>query len=124
MLLCAGDKKSQERDIRGAIAYWDDYRKERVRRHRSHDDYLNAALKDPKEAALYLNAAAQEDDPALVLAALAQVARAHGMAKTAKKAALSRMGLYKSLSKNGNPRFRSFLGLVAASGLRLSFTPA
>ena len=92
-----------------------------MRNYRSHDDYLNKALKNPKEAALYLNEAAEENDPALILHALAQVAKAHGVSRMAKKVSLSRMGLYKTLSKKGNPEFRTFLGILSASGLQMSF---
>ena len=95
-----------------------------MRTYRTDDDYLDEVLQDPKEAALYLNAAMEENDPPLLLVALAQVARAHGKSKTAKKASISRAGLYKSLSKNGNPGFKTFLSLLAASGLRMSFKPA
>ena len=91
--------------------------------YRSHDDYLNERLKDPKEAALYLNAAAEENDPKLLLAALAQVARAHGVSRMAKRVSLSRMGMYKSVSRNGNPQFKTFLGILNASGLQISFKP-
>lgn len=94
-----------------------------MKTYRSHDDYLLTALKDPKEAARYLNAAAEENDQALILAALAQVAKARGLSRTAKMAALSRMGLYKTLSKNGNPEFKTFLGVLRASGLQMSFRP-
>ncbi|MCX5789143.1 MAG: putative addiction module antidote protein [Elusimicrobia bacterium] len=90
---------------------------------RSHDEYLRVALKDPREAAAYLNAAVEENDPALILAALADVARAHGVSKTAKKASLTRMGLYKMLSKGGNPQFKTLLGVLNASGLQISFRP-
>lgn len=94
-----------------------------MKTYRSHDDYLNKALKDPKEAARYLNAAAEENDQALIIAALAQVAKAHGLSRTAKMAAISRMGLYKTLSKKGNPEFRTFMGVLRASGLQMSFRP-
>ncbi len=95
-----------------------------MRTYRSNDDYMDEELKDPKEAALYLNAAMEENDPALLLVALAQVARAHGATKTAKKASMSRAGLYKSLSKKGNPGIKTFMSLLNASGLRMSFKPA
>ena len=39
---------------------------------------LVEALKDPREAAAYLNAAMEEDDRALFLLALRNVAEAHG----------------------------------------------
>jgi len=90
---------------------------------RTHDDYLSESLKDPQEAALYLNAATEEGDPALILEALAQVARAHGVTRMAKRVSLSRMGLYKSLSKTGNPEFKTFWSLLKASGLQLTFKP-
>ena len=94
-----------------------------MRHYRSHDDYLKEALKDPKEAAHYLNAAVEENDPALLLAALADVARAHGASRMAKKASLSRMGLHKTLSKKGNPEFKTFFGILKASGLQMAFKP-
>jgi probable addiction module antidote protein len=95
-----------------------------MKRYRTHDDYLGKTLKDPKEAALYLNAAAEENDPALMLAALAQVVKAHGVSKMAKKVALSRAGVYKTLSKGGNPELKTFMGIVNASGMKISFKPA
>lgn len=95
-----------------------------MRIYRSHEDYLKQALKDPQEAALYLNAAADENDPALILAALAHVAKAHGISRMAKRVSLSRMGLYKTLSRKGNPEFKTFVGLLNASGLQMSFKPA
>ncbi|MFA5974831.1 MAG: addiction module antidote protein [Elusimicrobiota bacterium] len=94
-----------------------------MRKYRTHDDYLTHSLKNPKEAALYLNAAAEENDPALLLEALAQVARAHGVTHMAKRVSLSRMGLYKTLSKKGNPEFKTFVGILKASGLQLAFKP-
>lgn len=95
-----------------------------MKNYRSHDDYLNKSLRDPKEAARYLNAAVEENDPSLILVALAQVAQAHGVSKMAKKTSLSRIGLYKSLSKKGNPEFKTFIGVLNASGLQMSFKPA
>jgi len=94
-----------------------------MRTYRNHDDYLDKVLKDPKEAARYLNAAAEENDQTLILVALAQVAKAHGLSKTAAKASLSRMGLYKTLSKKGNPEFKTFMGVLNAAGLQMSFRP-
>ncbi|HAN05862.1 MAG TPA: putative addiction module antidote protein [Elusimicrobia bacterium] len=95
-----------------------------MKKYRSHDDYLDKALKDPKEAALYLNAAAEENDPALMLAALAQVVRAHGVTRTAKGVSLSRAGIYKTISSGGNPELKTFMGILKVSGLRMVFKPA
>lgn len=94
-----------------------------MRKHRTHDEYLKEALKNPKEAALYLNAAVEEGDPALLLVALGQVARAHGVSRMAKRIALSRLGLYKTLSRKGNPEFRTLLSILKASGVQLFFKP-
>jgi probable addiction module antidote protein len=94
-----------------------------MKKYRTHDDYLAQSLQNPAEAALYLNAATEENDPELLLRALSQVAKAHGMARTAKRTRLSRMGLYKTLSDEGNPQLKTFLRILKASGIRLAFRP-
>ncbi len=94
-----------------------------MKKYRTHDEYLTESLKNPKEAALYLNAAAEENDPSLLLVALANVAKAHGVTHMAKRVSLSRMGLYKTLSKKGNPEFKTFLGILKASGIPIAFKP-
>ena len=50
----------------------------------SYDDYLGQALKDPAEAAAYIEATLEMDDPAALLVALRQVAQAHGSAEVAR----------------------------------------
>lgn len=94
-----------------------------MRKYQSHEDYLIETLKDPREAALYLTAAAEENDPVLLVRALSQVAKAHGVARMAKRISISRMGLYKTISKNGNPQLNTFLGILKASGIQLFFKP-
>ncbi len=93
------------------------------RKFRTFDTYLIESLKDPKEAALYLNAALEENDRELLLVALTDVARAHGLAKLAKRAHLSRMGLYKLLSRHKNPGLKTFLSILEASGITIQFKP-
>jgi probable addiction module antidote protein len=88
-----------------------------------YERWLVKSLKDPKEAALYLNAAIEEDDLEVFLLALWHVARAHGMSAMARKIQLHRVSLHKMLSKKGNPEFRSVLKIVNASGLKLQFQP-
>lgn len=87
-----------------------------------YEDLLLEDLKDPAEAAAYLEAAIEEDDPAVFLLALRQVAKARGMAAVARKAKLGRESLYKALSENGNPELRTVNNLLHAMGLRLSVT--
>src|SRR5262245_30153324 len=94
-----------------------------MKKYRTHDDYLEESLKNPKEAALYLNAVAQEGDPALLLVALGQVAKAHGISQMAKQVSLTRMGLYKTLSRKGNPGFRTLINILDAAGIQLVFKP-
>jgi len=82
-------------------------------------------LRDVGEAEEYLNAAVEEDDPALFLLALRNVAEAQGgVAQLAEKAKLNRESLYKMLSERGNPEFKSLDALLHALGFRLAVTAA
>ena len=67
----------------------------------------------------YLEAALEHGDPALVAAALGDIARAKGMTQVAKDAGLGRESLYKALSPAGNPEFATILKVVSALGLQL-----
>ena len=80
-------------------------------------------LKSQDDMAAYLDAALKEGDPALVAAALGDIARAKGMAQVARDAGLGRESLYKALSPAGNPEFATILKVVAALGLQLHATP-
>ena len=90
-----------------------------MRKTKPFHDYLVESLEDPEEAAEYLNAVLEENDPKLFLAALRDVADAYGMSKMAKKTKLNRPSLYRMLSKEGNPEIYSVFSLLAAIGLRL-----
>jgi probable addiction module antidote protein len=81
-------------------------------------------LKTEEEMAAYLEAALEEGDPALVVAALGDIARAKGMTQIAREAGLGRESLYKALSPSGNPEFATILKVVDALGLRLPVEPA
>ncbi|MGV8059719.1 MAG: addiction module antidote protein [Smithellaceae bacterium] len=59
------------------------------------------------------------NDPALIAAALGDIARAKGMTQIAKKAGLGRESLYKSLSAQGNPELSTVLKVIHALGLKL-----
>jgi probable addiction module antidote protein len=90
----------------------------------SYQQDLIESLKDPCEAAAYLNAAIEEGDRAVFLLALRNVAEANGgMAALSEKANLSRESLYRMLSKRGNPEIKSLLSLLHAMGLRLAVEP-
>jgi probable addiction module antidote protein len=87
----------------------------------SHRERLIVELRaDPQLAAEYLNAAAEDEDPRVYLAALRTVAEAEGMAKVAKAAGVPRESLYRALSPGGNPRFSTLHAILKAAGLKLA----
>jgi len=74
----------------------------------------------------YLRACLEEapDDAALLTAALGDIARARGMMGLAKKTGLTREGLYKALSKDGNPSLGTVLKVINALGMKLALKVA
>jgi len=78
-------------------------------------------LRTPEDCALYIQAAIVEaaDDPAFIAKALGDVARSRGMAQTARDCGVSREGLYKALSAEGNPSFATVLKVARALGVKL-----
>lgn len=93
-------------------------------RDKSYDDALTAALTDPDEAAAYIEATLDLEDPAALLVALRQVAKAHGMAEVARRAELGEKTLFRALSENGNPTVDTLHRVLHAVGLRLTVAPA
>jgi probable addiction module antidote protein len=78
-------------------------------------EYLN----DEKAIAEYLTAMMEDGDPALLAAALGDIARARGMSEIAKASGLTREALYKALRPNAQPRFETISRVCAALGVRL-----
>ncbi len=81
-------------------------------------------LETEEDMAAYLEAALEDGDPALVAAALGDIARAKGMTQLARDTGLGRESLYKALSPDGNPELATVLKVVRALGLRLHATAA
>ncbi len=81
-------------------------------------------LESETDVAAYLQAALEEGDPALVVHALGNIARARGISQIARATGLRRESLYKVLSPEGNPEFATVLKVVTALGIRLSAEPA
>ena len=79
-----------------------------------------AHLKSARDVAAYLNAALEDGDPALIAAALGDIARAKGMATIARSAGLGRESLYKALSPDGRPELATVMKVVQALGLKLT----
>ena len=89
----------------------------------NYQDYLLESLKDPAEAAAYVEAVLELEDPAALLLALRQVAKAHGMADVARRADVGEKTLFRALSETGNPTVATLHKVLHAVGLRLSVTP-
>ncbi len=88
---------------------------------KNYKEHLLKQLQKPKEAAAYLNAALQDEDPHVFLLALRDIAEAKGgMGWLADEADLNRENLYRTLSLKGNPRFFSLLTVLDAVGLEFS----
>ncbi len=81
-------------------------------------------LETEEDMAAYLEAALEEGDPALVAAALGDIARAKGMAQIARETGLGRESRNKALSPDFNPEFATVLKVVRALGLRSHATAA
>ena len=81
-------------------------------------------LVSERDIVAYLEAAFEEGDPALIAAALGDIARAKGMTELARETGLGRESLYKALSPSGNPEFATIMRVVEALGLKLHATAA
>ena len=82
-------------------------------------DYLNTF----DDVAAYLEAVLEEaeDDPKVIAAALGAIARSRNLSEIARQAGMSREGLYKALSADGNPSLATVVRVAHALGLRLQF---
>ncbi|GAB5411507.1 MAG: putative addiction module antidote protein [Chlamydiales bacterium] len=94
-----------------------------MRKTKKYKEDLLEDLQDPEEAAEYLNAAMQDDDPQVFLLAIRDVVEAQGgMSWLADRSKLNRESLYRTLSARGNPRLTSLRAVLNAFGLGLSVT--
>ncbi|MBV9852721.1 MAG: putative addiction module antidote protein [Armatimonadetes bacterium] len=82
-------------------------------------------MADPEYVAGYLEAVLEEGDTETFLIALRNVAKANGgMTQLARATSLGRESLYKALSEQGNPEFKTLQAILGALGLRFSVTRA
>ena len=79
-------------------------------------------LKSEADITAYLDACFEEagDDPAFLTHALGVAARARNMSQLARDSGLTREGLYKALSAEGNPSFGTVLKVADAMGYRFA----
>nr|WP_154436849.1 addiction module antidote protein [Xylella fastidiosa] len=82
-------------------------------------EYLNSE----EEVAAYLTAVLEENDPALLAAALGDIARSRGMSQIAKDSGITREALYKALRPGSEPRFDTISRVCTALGIRLVAQP-
>ena len=71
--------------------------------------------------AAYLSSIIEEGDPQLLLAAISDVAKAHGMSKIASDSGLGRESLYKALKPESKPRFETILKVLNSLGVKIQF---
>lgn len=83
-------------------------------------DYLD----NEEVIAEYLNAALEDPNPEVFLAAVADVAKARGMTQLAKDTGLGRESLYKALAPGAKPRYDTILKLLHGLGVKLHAEPA
>ena len=81
----------------------------------------------PEEIDEYVNLVfseyAKDGNTAALLSSLRSIARVKGVSNIAKEVKMSRQGVQKALSANGNPRLESFTAIVQAMGYQLQLVP-
>jgi len=80
-------------------------------------------LDSDEAVAEYLTAILEEHEPALLAAALGDIARARGMSEIARASGLTREALYKALRPDAQPRFETVARVCAALGVKLVAQP-
>ena len=92
---------------------------------RHHPFDASEFLNSPEECAAYLQEFLDdEEDQTLLFSAIGDVLKAQRrMTQAAQELGVSREGLYKSLSDNGNPSFQTIAHTLRLLGLKLSIHP-
>jgi len=81
-------------------------------------------LETEQDVAGYLAEAFETNDLTVVRKAMENVAKARNMTQIANEMGISRRGLYKMFSDNGNPEFVTVQKFLKAVGAKLSVRPA
>jgi probable addiction module antidote protein len=80
-------------------------------------------IKSPEQQAAYLEAAFEDGNPALIAAAIGDIARARGMSDLARETGVTRNALYKAFRDGGNPTLSTLSSVVNALGYKLAVSP-
>ncbi len=70
--------------------------------------------------AAFLTEAAQDENPAIFMRALAEVAKARGMTQVARDAGLGRESLYKALAPGSKPRYETIAAVMRALKVKIA----
>ena len=79
-------------------------------------------LKTAEDVREYLEV--EDGDPALIAAALGDVARARGMTEIAREASISREAMYKAFRPEGNSTLETLTCVIRVLGLKLTVRAA
>lgn len=82
-------------------------------------NYLNSE----QDIEMYLQVVLEDGDPALLAAALGDIARARGMTQLARDTGLSRESLYKGLSGQRAPSSDTLFKVMHALGFKFTMQP-
>ena len=80
-------------------------------------------LDSEEMVAEYLAATLEDENPDVFIAALGDVAKAHGMTKIAEASGLGRESLYKSLKSGSKLRYDTVQKILGAFGVKLTVIP-
>ncbi|MFN3314092.1 MAG: addiction module antidote protein [Hyphomonas sp.] len=81
------------------------------------------AVKTAEDARTYIDAALEEVGPEHLKAVLRGIAESEGMTALAERAGITRAGLYRALSDEGDPKLSTLTAVLDALGLRLTIVP-
>jgi probable addiction module antidote protein len=81
-------------------------------------------LDDEEIIAEYLTAALENNDPAVFLAAVGNVAKARGMTAIAAATGLGRESLYKAMAPGAKPRYDTVLKVLQSLGVKVRIEAA
>jgi probable addiction module antidote protein len=126
ILLCSGDKSTQDKDIQQVFELAHALNEEEKMKNQMITIHLWDATdhqENEEDMVLYLEAALEEKDSALISAVSRDIARANGMGQIAEKTGLRRTSLCKALSPDGHAEFATILKVVDALGLELCVMP-
>ena len=84
----------------------------------------SAFLDNDEVIAEYLNAALEDPNPDVFLAAIGNVAKARGMSSIAEDTGLGRESLYKALAPGAKPRYDTVIKVLQSLGVRLTVSAA